>query len=80
MAEAILQSYRTNRKGEIMRLLNKNTIKRYYHEHGKRLSMEALEVLEIKLMSLMDRSIRASNNHKTVKAADISIFGITAQI
>jgi hypothetical protein len=60
-------------------LLNKKAVKRHYHECGKRLSNEALEVLELKVRNLIGRTIRASNNHKTVKASDVSIFGIGIQ-
>ena len=63
-----------------MRLINKKEVKKYFHEYDKRVSDEALDLIEIKLRAVLKASIRASNHFKTVKARDVSLFCIKVQI
>ncbi|MDD5613442.1 MAG: hypothetical protein PHQ54_00015 [Candidatus Omnitrophica bacterium] len=57
-------------------LLNKKAVKKFYHEQGKRVSEEAMEVINRKLQVFLSRSIQASKHFKTIKAQDVCLFQI----
>lgn len=61
-------------------LLNKKAVKRYLHENNKRISDEALDVIEVKVKVLLDKVIRSVNNFKTIKAIDVSLFQVKIEV
>jgi len=61
-------------------LLNKKSVKKLCHDNGKRISSEAIELLDAKLRVLVNKSIGASGGKKTIKAVDVSHFQIKLQI
>lgn len=61
-------------------LLNKKAIKEYYHSHGKRVSADAWASLDYKIKVLLDKTIKASNNAKTIEPRDINLLDIRYNI
>ncbi len=58
------------------RLISQKAIIRIVHNHEKRISKEALVIIEIKVLELVNKMIQNSNGKKTVVAEDIGIIGL----
>ena len=61
-------------------LLNKRLIKALVKEKGKRITAEALEMLEGKATCLVKRAIENSNGQKTVNGQDVGILKVVNDI
>ena len=61
-------------------LINIKRVKSVYHDQNKRISREALELLNVKVMALINKSIYASNGHMTIKACDLAHYSIRLEI
>lgn len=57
-------------------LINKQNVKRYINDAGKRVSPEALPVIERKLKVLLDAAVKATNGYKTITARDVSMYSL----
>lgn len=57
-------------------LLNRKLVKAIVHERGKRISREALEMLEGKVTCLVKRAIENANGQKTVNGEDVGILTV----
>jgi len=47
-------------------------VKKFYHDHGKRIDKTALHALDCAVEQLMFRSIRSANSHKTVRGREVA--------
>jgi len=61
-------------------LLRKKDIMQLFHENGKSLSAEALELLSRKMYLVCKKAIENSNGHKRIMPGDVSIIKITNQL
>lgn len=50
----------------------KKTVKKYFHDHGKRIDAGALEALNGAIEGILSRAIRTTNGHKTVRAGEMA--------
>ena len=57
-------------------MLNKKAVRRYLHQSNKRITNEAIEVVEVKVRVFLDRVVKSVNNFKTIKESDVSLFQI----
>ena len=60
-----------------MSYLVNSKIKQFYHEHDKQITVDGVRALEIKLIELMEKSIKQWNGHsKRINSTIINLFKI----
>ena len=63
-----------------MSILNKRLARVLVKERGKRITKEALEMLEGKAICLVKRAIENSNGQKTVNGQDVGILKVINEL
>jgi len=57
-------------------LINQKKVKQLCHAQNKRISKEALELINYKVIILVNKSINAANGNKTVLGRDVANFSV----
>ena len=57
-------------------LINKQNVRKAFNSGGKRVSAEALEILDHKIHNIITKAIANANCMKTVKGSDVALVQI----
>jgi len=61
-------------------LINIKAVKQLCHAKNKRLSREATELINAKVINLVNSSIKAANGNKTVLGRDVANFSVRVNL